>query len=89
MTNSPDYKKLTGRYIKAVRTQLGLKQWQFANVYNALEPRELKTNRAELSHYENGDVNVPAPKLLKFLSMTPVTKGVLNILEGFCKSLNL
>lgn len=58
-----------GSDIKAVRTLLELTQQEFANLFNSMDPRDIRTNQVDISKYEKNINRCPAEKYVKFLSL--------------------
>ena len=55
--------------IKHIRTLLRLSQEKFADHFNAVEPRTLKTRQQDISRYELGIMTPTTRKYKKFLSL--------------------
>ena len=55
--------------IKHIRTLLRLSQEKFADHFNIVEPKRIKTRQQDISRYELGTMTPTANKYKKFLNL--------------------
>jgi len=77
-----DMKIKAGRAIRGFRRALGLNQREFADLFNESPPKCLKVRQGDISRYENGVINCPADKFLKFRDLVRKSIRALSVRRG-------